>query len=170
MILMGSSTKKAFAARLVKAMLAAGHRSMRGAKAGVAVAELAAAAEITREMARRYVLGEAIPDTDRLDKIAGWLGVKVAWLRDGDADQGPRVEQPSTAYLPEEALEIARVWMLLPPEIQDRYRSMLFTDAVMHSVLPWLRQHKPRGERYDDFERSVQQDFEKLGAQLPLNI
>jgi transcriptional regulator with XRE-family HTH domain len=167
---MGNSTKKAFAGRLVKAMLAAGHRSSRGAKAGVAVAELAEAAEITREMARRYVLGEAIPDTDRLDKIAGWLGVKVAWLRDGEPAPANRTEQPLAPYLPEEALEIARVWILLPSEIQDRYRSMLFTDAVMHSVLPWLRQHKPRGERYADFERSVQQDFEKLGAQLPLNI
>lgn len=172
---MGSSTKKAFAERLVKAMLAAGHRSARGAKAGVDVGPLASAAGITREMARRYVLGEALPNSDRMDKIAGWLKLKMAWLRDGDGAQrvGTTLtarETPAPPYLSEEALEIAKVWTTLPPERQRCYRSMLFTDAVIYTTLPWLGAHQPEKESYEKFERDVQADFKRLGAQLPLNI
>jgi len=151
-------------------MLRAGHRSERGAKGGVAVAKLAEAAKTTREMARRYVNGEAFPTVDRLDRIATWLKIGVPWLRDGE--KANVLEQPARPYkaLSDEALEIARAWELLPQDLQVAYRSMIFTDAVVHRSLPWLSRHRPEGERYRDFERGIQRDFEKLGAQLPLDL
>lgn len=78
-----SATRKAFSARLREAMLDEGHVARRGAASGVDVQSLKVVAGVTAEMARRYTIGEALPDPDRMVKIADWLGVRLPWLRDG---------------------------------------------------------------------------------------
>lgn len=81
---METSEKKAFSARLVKAMKKREYVSQRNSASGVDVAKLKSEAKVTYEMARRYTLGLAIPEPDKLARIAKWLGVRRAWLRDGE--------------------------------------------------------------------------------------
>lgn len=83
-MLMIRNEKSAFSERLIIAMLACPHASKSGTKHGVDVAALQAVASVTREMARRYVEGLAIPHPDTMRSIADWLNVRVGWLRDGE--------------------------------------------------------------------------------------
>lgn len=176
---MGSSSKSSFAERLREQLILAGHRAKRSAKSGVDVSWLAKQAEITREMARRYVLGIALPEPDKINKIATALGVRVAYLRDGEG--GPvlpvaptdSVRQNSANYdfkLSESAIEIARVWMALPVDRQQCYREMMFLEAAVTKFIPWLRMQSPTGEHYKEFERRVEQDFAKFAEQLKLKF
>jgi transcriptional regulator with XRE-family HTH domain len=77
------TTAQEFAARLTKAMRAAGHVST-GSASGVDVAALARAASISYEMARRYAGGLAVPRPRTVQKIAKWLGVSPGELFWGD--------------------------------------------------------------------------------------
>lgn len=154
-------------------MIDAGHRSARNAQGGVAVAPLAKAAKTTREMARRYALGKAIPDTNRIDAIANWLGVRVAWLRDGEGESraAPVARQPASVYgLSDEAIEIARAWDSLPTERREALRQHIFLEAAVHALAPWMEVHRPSSKSYAEFERRVQDDFKRLGQQLALEL
>jgi hypothetical protein len=62
------------------------------------------------------------------------------------------------------------VWHSLPEERQRMYREMLFMEAAVNKLLPWLRMQPPNGERYLDFEERVQKDFEKFAQQLQLSF
>jgi hypothetical protein len=175
---MPSSSKKAFAARLKEALLDAGHQSSRNSRTGVNVAPLAQAARTTREMARRYVLGSALPDPNKVDLIADWLKVRTAWLRDGEGhkERGRgiviEVREPGGKpyLLTDEAFEVALAWQRLPENLKIGFRSMIYRSAAVESLLPWLRDQVPAGERYGDFERRVRADYKRLGAQLRLPI
>lgn len=58
-------------------------------KAGVKVSLLAEICGCSHQMARRYVLGEALPEVDVTYKIAKWLKVSPGWLLFGDDTQIP---------------------------------------------------------------------------------
>jgi transcriptional regulator with XRE-family HTH domain len=166
------TARQAFAERLVKRMSARGMQSARNAKSGVDVGPLAKAAGVSREMARRYTQGSAVPDVDRMKKIADWLEVRVTWLRDGEgtadestAPHGVR-ETGAQPYMPEEALEIARVWMKLPKERREWFRDLMCLEAVVANHYPWLMFGRPRSESYRDYERRVERDLLRIAARL----
>lgn len=174
---MVTSVRKAFAERLIGAMLQHGYKAARNAKTGVDVGLLAKKAETTREMARRYVSGIALPDPERMKKIAAWLELRVAYLRDGEgapAGQIPNAADSAHAAelygLTTASIEIARVWQSLPEERQRMYREMLFMEAAVNKLVPWLRMQPPNGERYLDFEQRVQKDFARFAQQLTLSF
>lgn len=160
------NAKQAFAARLVEAMLEAGFRSARNAKSGVDVGPLAKASKVTREMARRYTEGTAIPDANKMAVIADWLNVRVAWLRDGEGamrNAAHTARQDSAAYgVGEDALEIARVWSRLSEDNRFLLRDMMFMLALAERRYPWLRRGRPGGETYDEWERRQQRAFEQI--------
>lgn len=58
-------------------------------KAGVKVSALAEVCGCSHQMARRYVLGEALPEVDVTYKIAKWLKVSPGWLLFGEETQIP---------------------------------------------------------------------------------
>ena len=60
----------------------------RGTATGPDVRSLKDAAAVTREMARRYVSGLAVPRDEQLQRIAAWLEVDALWLRDGVGGAG----------------------------------------------------------------------------------
>lgn len=163
---MGITAKEAFAQRLVEAMLDAGFRSSRNAKSGADVGPLAKAANVTREMARRYTEGKAVPDVNKMKVIADWLNVRLAWLRDGEgAKRGESnlAQQPSAKYdVGEEALEVARVWSRLSDDIRYMLRDQIFMLALAERRFPWLRRGKPSGETYAQWERRQERAFSQL--------
>ena len=58
-------------------------------KAGVKISVLAEICGCSHQMARRYVLGEALPEVDITYKIAKWLKVSPGWLLFGEETQVP---------------------------------------------------------------------------------
>lgn len=155
--------RKAFAARLVQAMLESGYKSARNAKSGVNVVPLSKAANVTREMARRYTEGTAIPDVKKMQTIADWLGVRLPWLRDGDGPMRTHhmVGEPATHYegLTEEGREVALVWQSLPPDLRETMRNVLYLLRLGVRRFPWLVRGRPRSETYAEWERRQEQNF-----------
>ena len=167
---MEQSAKQAFAARLVEAMLERGFVSSRNAKSGVDVGPLAKAARVTREMARRYTQGGAVPDMDKMKLVADSLGVRIAWLRDGEGAKraiAVAAEESGPApYLPDDAVEIAGVWLKLPAERREWFRDLMCLEAVVATHYPWLTFGRPRSESYNQYEHRVERDLTRIAARL----
>ena len=167
---MAKTAKEAFAERLVQAMLERGLRSSRNAKSGVDVAPLARAAQVTREMARRYTEGTAIPDLNKMSLIAQWLDVRLAWLRDGEGEKrvsarlATTAQEPAGEYgtLPNEALQVAIAWSKLSPDTRATMRDVLFMLSIGERRFPWLRRGRPEGETYDQWEHRQEQNFQAM--------
>ena len=79
---------KNFSKRLVELMIRKGLASSRSA-AGVNFSQLAKAANCSNQMARKYTLGEALPDPDTIIKIATFLEASPGWLLFGDNPASP---------------------------------------------------------------------------------
>jgi len=162
---MGLTAKQQFAARLVEAMRHRGYVSKRGASSGVDVGPLAKVAVVTREMARRYTDGTALPDPNKMQLIAGWLNVRMPWLRDGEGERdAPRAatalhESAHPAYLTAAAEEIAMLWVQLPADRREWFREFLYQQTAMIKRYPWLVFGRPSSESYTDFERRAEQNY-----------
>lgn len=76
---------EAFAGRLQKAAHMRGLTSGRS-RSGVDVTALAAAIDVSYEMARRYAEGLAMPKPEAVRVLARWLKVSPAWLAYGEGD------------------------------------------------------------------------------------
>lgn len=164
-----ASNKQAFAQRLIRALKDRGFTSARNARSGVDVGPLAKATKVTREMGRRYTGGSALPDADKMQLIADWLNVRVAWLRDGEGPMQPgadHVAEPGATYLTEDAREIAAIWIKLPQERRECFRQLMCLEAVVASHYPWLMFGRPRSESYEDYERRVERDIMRIAARL----
>lgn len=164
-----TTAKEAFAARLVEAMLDCGYRSARSAKSGVDVAPLAQIATVTREMARRYTEGKAIPDPNKMQVIAAGLGVRIAWLRDGEGDKHDArrelvAAQPVAEYrtLSQEALQVALAWSKLSPDTRTTMRDVIFMLSLGEKRFPWLRRGRPEKETYAQWEARQLQNFQAM--------
>ena len=86
---MTDTQKEAFSKRLIRAMRESSVARKSGTKHGVDATALKGVAGVSREMARRYLEGQAIPNPDPMKAIADWLGIRVAWLRDGEEPMKP---------------------------------------------------------------------------------
>ncbi len=75
-----------FASRLRQAALARGYVSDRS-RSGVDVVALAAAIDVSYEMARRYAEGIAMPRPEAVLSLARWLRVEPTWLMYGEGDR-----------------------------------------------------------------------------------
>lgn len=78
-----------FSQRLIQAMLDKGYHSSRRSASGVDAAPLAKTCGVSTEMARRYLVSGAMPDSEKLPVIANWLGVDFNWLVFGDEAAKP---------------------------------------------------------------------------------
>lgn len=74
---------KFFSERLVTLMIENGFASEHS-RSGVKVTKLADVCGCSIPMARRYVLGDALPDIEIIYKIAQWLNVNPGWLLFGE--------------------------------------------------------------------------------------
>ena len=75
-----------FARRLTSLLKKRGYGSHTAA-AGVKTKMLAEQLDCSVQIARRYTLGESLPEPEQLIKIAKWLGVSSGWLLFGESDQ-----------------------------------------------------------------------------------
>lgn len=77
-----------FSQRIIILMKEAGLESSQS-KVGVKISALAETVGCSHQMARRYILGQALPDVDVTYKIAKWLKVSPGWLLFGTEDDVP---------------------------------------------------------------------------------
>ncbi len=85
-----------FSKRLNASLHKAGYASTRS-KAGVEIRQLAKVAEVSYQMARKYILGMALPDYYIMSKIAKWLNVSPGWLLFGEKELIVPEIKPSSA-------------------------------------------------------------------------
>lgn len=164
-----TTAREAFARRLIDALLDSGYRSQRNAKSGVDVAPLAKIASVTREMARRYTEGAALPDVNKMRVIADWLGVRVAWLRDGEGERRPgagaaKQEGGNYEALTPEAREVGLTWQRLSAPRREMVREVLFMLSLGENRFPWLLRGRPKSESYEEWERRQEQNFGALAV------
>ena len=101
-------------------------------------------------------------------QLASACGVRPQWLATNDQPMiepsaPPRLAQrpPQYAALSDEAIDLARAWMSLPPERRECVRVQIFIEAVATSLHPYLRSGRPAAKAYADFEKSVQADYDR---------
>ena len=94
-----------FARRLTSLMQQANLGSSKS-KAGVKISGLAEISGCSNQMARRYVLGEALPDIDVTYRIAKWLNVSPGWLLVGEEGDIPNnLGQKNLIHIEHDLLE-----------------------------------------------------------------
>ena len=79
---------QAFSQRLKSILIQKGYVSQRSIT-GVKVSELAKAINCSHQMARRYALGDALPDYEAVLRMAAWLEVSPGWLLFGTKESLP---------------------------------------------------------------------------------
>ena len=84
---------KSFSNRLVEAMKSNGHIASRS-PSGICMTTLAEIADASEQICRRYIRGDALPDYDRVVRIAASLTVSPGWLLFGDQDLPEIALQP----------------------------------------------------------------------------
>jgi len=77
-----------FSRRLNQAMSTEGYDSSRS-KSGVDIAKLADVSGCSYQMARKYTLGQALPELHVVIKIASWLNTSPSWLLFGENSTTP---------------------------------------------------------------------------------
>lgn len=82
-----------FAKRLIESMKAKGHVASRSPK-GICMQTLAQFAGASEQICRRYVRGDALPDYEKVIKIAASLQISPGWLVFGEQNS------PLENYLP----------------------------------------------------------------------
>lgn len=94
-----------FSERLTSIMQFKGYNSERS-KAGVRIDKLTEVCGCSHQMARRYVLGEALPDIDITLKIAKWLDISPGWLLFGDESKIPNnINENNLIHIDHDLLE-----------------------------------------------------------------
>lgn len=105
--------------------------------------------------------------TLRFAKLLGVAPTKIRpdyELLDGIQAKPLHTAEPTSSYggFPEEALDIARAWLALPPHRRQALKDQLFIDAAVARHCPWLSAGKPASQTYAQFEQRVQREMSKL--------
>lgn len=102
-------------------------------------------------------------------QLAGACGVDPKWLATGQGIE-PGADAPALHVnearanyqgLTPEQLDIARVWAKLPPGRRKAFHDMMFFEAVVGAVYPWLLSAHPSSESYAEFESRVLRDIKR---------
>lgn len=106
-----------FSKRLNSALQNGGYSSSRS-KSGVEITQLAKVAGVSYQMARKYALGEALPDYHIIPEIARWLNVSPSWLLFGEKEPlAPEYKSISLIGMETELLRhiLLKCIVLFPP-------------------------------------------------------
>lgn len=124
-----------FAKRLNSLLQKEGYVSNRS-KAGVEIGQLAKVAGVSYQMARKYVLGMALPDYHIIPKIAKWLNVSPSWLLFGENEfVVPEIKSASLIEIETELLRyILNKCTVLFPITNDSEKIMNFIVGVIYDA------------------------------------
>jgi transcriptional regulator with XRE-family HTH domain len=132
------TVREAFSERLVEAMKDNGYEAKRGAKSGADAAKLRLIASVTQEMASRYLTAKALPDPEKMAKIATALNVSLPWLRDG---LGPKkrgglvlVAANNEIHLSDESIRVAKDWEELQPKEKKQFADEIRALAIAERI------------------------------------
>ncbi|WP_232823838.1 helix-turn-helix transcriptional regulator [Salinicola sp. CPA57] len=95
-------------------------------------------APITFQAVRRWLRGDSIPSQDKLQVLAGWLGVEPQFLRYGQQSSQDRGEMQATWVIPVggEEDEVLRIYRGLTEEQRKILRQVVLTFARANGLQP----------------------------------
>ena len=82
-----SREKEEFSKRLVQALGKAGMGVPGAVRLAKEFNRRHSGKDVTHQGAQKWLNGESIPTQDKLRTLATWLGVSIAWLRDGEGKE-----------------------------------------------------------------------------------
>lgn len=174
-ILAMKSFNLAFAKRLKEEMLEQGHVAKRGSSLEVDVGVLKTVLGLkSLSIARRYLQGEALPRPEKMVKLAKWLNVNIAWLRDG---VGPKrggditAKQPDAEYstkISPEALDLAERWQMLPKPAREFFYTLISRELIISNEMPWLKMTNPADPAHQKLITNMENSYVKLKQQHDL--
>jgi transcriptional regulator with XRE-family HTH domain len=85
--MVNSHEREGFSRRLKHALGRAGMGAPGANRLAQDFNERHAGKSITHQATQKWLSGESIPTPDKLRTLAGWLGVSMAWLRDGEGKE-----------------------------------------------------------------------------------
>lgn len=121
-----------FSKRLNVLLQKEGYISSRS-KAGVEIGQLAKVAGVSYQMARKYIIGEALPDYHIIPKIAKWLNVSPGWLLFGENEPiKPEFKSNSLIEINIELLRyiIHKCTILFPPTAESEKIANYITGVI----------------------------------------
>ena len=92
---MNAGQYKSFSNRLIDAMKSNGHVASRSPN-GICIRTLAEFSGASEQICRRYIRGDALPDYEKVMKIAQHLNTRAGWLLFGEEQTAPVAEQPKS--------------------------------------------------------------------------
>lgn len=106
-------------------------------KAGVEISQIAKVAGVSYQMARKYVLGLALPDYHVIPRIAKWLNVTSSWLLFGEKEVF-LTEEPKSSTLIEIESELLQYILnkciILFPPTQDGGKIIAYIVGVIYDA------------------------------------
>lgn len=82
-VLMSKNLYQSFADRLIQTLKEQGYGASRSPN-GISIKKLAEFTEASEQICRRYIRGDALPDYDKIKRLANHLNVNPGWLLFGD--------------------------------------------------------------------------------------
>lgn len=136
-------------------------------KAKVKVSRLAEVAGCSHQMARRYVLGEALPEIDVTYKIAKWLNVSPGWLLFGEEIQVPdNIEKKQITCIETDILHyIITKSLSLSTLAKEPEELALFILAIIQDVIH-VRAEKKEVFKIIDISINSAMHFNKIGKNI----
>jgi hypothetical protein len=92
---MNAGQYKSFSNRLIDAMKANGHIASRSPN-GICIRTLAEFSGASEQICRRYIRGDALPDYEKVIKIAEHLNTRAGWLLFGEEQTTNAAPQPKS--------------------------------------------------------------------------
>jgi transcriptional regulator with XRE-family HTH domain len=105
-------------------------------KAGIDVVQLAKVAGVSYQMARKYVLGLALPDYQIVPKLAKWFNVSPGWLLFGEEDPvEPEFKSTTSIEIESELLKyILQKCAFLFPQMSEIDKVINFIVGVIYDA------------------------------------
>src|SRR3990167_1136790 len=124
-----------FSKRLKALLQKEGYVSSRS-KAGIEIGQLDKIAGVSYQMARKYILGMALPDYHIIPKIAKWLNVSPSWLLFGEKELiMPELKSSSLIEIDTELLRyILRNCIILFPSMAESEKITNYIVGVIYDA------------------------------------
>lgn len=104
-------------------------------------------------------------------QIAAALRVSAEWLATGKGGMQASEAQATYALAPTvEAIEVAKAWERISPELRASLRDLIFYLSSTQRVAPWLRLEMPKSPNYLPWEDHMAKAYDREVKQLQLDL
>lgn len=136
-------------------------------RAGLTQTELAELVGVRYQSVQQWESNATQPTRQKMAKIAGALGVGVAYVEFG---MDAVAEEPAVYAITDEAREIAHAWNALPEAKRRLYRDAILNDAAVATVFPEIGANVVGNASYHTMIERIRRSRAQLERQLKLKL